>query len=248
MILEPRLEKVLALARKCKAEKCLDIGCGDGSFSVLLRDAFGAERMYGLEISEKATEEARKLGLTCVQSDINKETPLPFEDSFFDAIFAGNIIEHLLNPERFLGEVYRVLKPGGTLLLTTDNLASWHSRLLLLLGYQPYVFPVRFWKPEGALGQFLHPKRHKLMEYLDASAGGGIGHVGMFTLRALKEGLEFSGFTVRRVSGAPYTPQFNVPRVLSVLVSVMEKATSHVPSLASYVIVQSVRSGVVAGN
>jgi SAM-dependent methyltransferase len=238
--LEPRQEKVLAFARTCRAERYLDIGCGNGSFSVLLRDALRANEVYGIEIVEKAAEEARKLGLCCVQLDIDKER-LPFGDSFFDAVFAGNIIEHLLNPERLLEETRRVLKPGGRLLLTTDNLGSWHSRLHLLLGYQPYTLPVRLSKPEVALGQFLHPSRHLQKEYLDPSGKGGIGHVGLFTLRALKEALEFYGFDIRRVSGASYIPLFNIPWPLSLVVSVVEKVASYIPSLASYVIVEAVK-------
>src|SRR4029450_9844007 len=47
--------------------------------------------------------------------------PLPFRDAVFDALFAGELIEHLADPRSGLAEFQRVLKPGGILILTTPN-------------------------------------------------------------------------------------------------------------------------------
>lgn len=47
------------------------------------------------------------------------------------------MIEHLINPDHLIEEIYRVLKVDGHLVITTPNLASWYNRLLLLCGYQP---------------------------------------------------------------------------------------------------------------
>jgi len=53
----------------------------------------------------------------------------PFSDNYFDTVFAGEIIEHLYNPDHLLAETYRVLKPKGIFVLTPPNLASIHNRI-----------------------------------------------------------------------------------------------------------------------
>jgi methionine biosynthesis protein MetW len=129
-------------------ERILDVGCGDGNFSVLLQEACKAKEVYGIDISDKGVESARKNGVNAFQLDIDEEN-FPFEDDYFDAIFAGEVIEHLFDTDHFLDEVHRVLKPEGTFVLTTPNLAWWVNRLALLLGYQPYSMNVSLVQPIG---------------------------------------------------------------------------------------------------
>lgn len=45
------------------------------------------------------------------------------------------VIEHLINPDNAISEAYRVLKPGGFLIIATPNQASWVNRVLLLFGH-----------------------------------------------------------------------------------------------------------------
>ena len=63
--------------------------------------------------------------------------PLPFEDGAFGAVFAGEIIEHLVDTAGFLAELHRVLAPGGVAVITTPNLASFENRVRMLLGRYP---------------------------------------------------------------------------------------------------------------
>ena len=49
---------------------------------------------------------------------------LPFADNSFDLVLSSEVIEHILEPEHFVQEIARVLKPDGYLLLTTPN---WNS-------------------------------------------------------------------------------------------------------------------------
>ena len=67
--------------------------------------------------------------------DFNMKFPL--KNKSYDSVFAGEILEHVLNPPFFMREVARILKPGGLLVLTTPNLASLKNRIQLLLGRQP---------------------------------------------------------------------------------------------------------------
>jgi SAM-dependent methyltransferase len=60
-------------------------------------------------------------------------TELPYEDETFDAVMSNEAISHYLEYERFIGEAHRVLRPGGTLLVTDGNnsvnpLIRWHNR------------------------------------------------------------------------------------------------------------------------
>ena len=54
---------------------------------------------------------ARKNGVKCYQLDVDEED-FPFGDNYFDAIFCGDIIEHLYDPDHLLSEMYRVLRGG----------------------------------------------------------------------------------------------------------------------------------------
>lgn len=59
--------------------------------------------------------------------------------NYFDVVIAGEIIEHLLDTDKFLDNICRVLKPKGHLVLTTPNAASLGRRFLLLTGKNPYL-------------------------------------------------------------------------------------------------------------
>lgn len=64
--------------------------------------------------------------------DFNERFPI--EDCVFDAAFAGEVIEHTINPNHFLRECHRVLRKDGILVLTTPNLNWWRDRIRILIG------------------------------------------------------------------------------------------------------------------
>jgi len=182
-----RDKKVLEIFSKLRVSKFLDVGCGDATFTVLIAKACQAEEVYGIEISEKGVELARKKGVKCFQLDVDVEK-FPFSDNYFDAVFAGEIIEHLYNPDHLLAETYRVLKPKGIFVLSTPNLASIHNRIALLLGFQPFNVMVSLNNSVGHLG---------------FSAGGAApDHIRFFTLRSLKKLLKLHKFEIMEVKGS----------------------------------------------
>ena len=65
--------------------------------------------------------ERRKAEFPAVRWVVGDAHPLPFRDAAFDGLFAGELIEHLPDPEAGVEEFRRVLRPGGTLVLTTPN-------------------------------------------------------------------------------------------------------------------------------
>jgi len=112
----------------------------------------------------------------------------PFEDNYFDAVTAFEMIEHLFDPDHFLDEVYRVLKLNGIFILSTLNLASIHNRITLLFGYQPFSVMVSLNNPVGHLG---------------FSAGSAApDHIRFFTLRSLKELLKIHKIEILEVKGS----------------------------------------------
>jgi 2-polyprenyl-3-methyl-5-hydroxy-6-metoxy-1,4-benzoquinol methylase len=114
-------------------KKILDIGCADGEFlTPFLKKDFGC---YGLEAIETAIKDSRRKGIKVVRGSFLEK--FPFNDSTFDIIFAGEVIEHTFDDDYFLNEVHRVLKRKGLLVLTTPNLVSLGNRLLMLIGKLP---------------------------------------------------------------------------------------------------------------
>ena len=114
--LEDRHRKVLEILSSFSFERILDVGCGDGNFTKLMARACKAKEVYGIDISEEALRIAMKNGIICRKIDVDEED-FPFEDNFFDAVTALELIEHLYDPDHFLDEVRRVLKLGGIFVL-----------------------------------------------------------------------------------------------------------------------------------
>jgi len=215
---EDRFKKVLKLCEKQRAGNILDIGCGDGALTVLLKEALGADKAYGIELSNEGMSLAQKQGIECHSLDIDGTT-LPFEDEFFDFVFCGEVIEHLFNPDLLLEEIYRILKKGGRCVITIPNLACWRSRIALLFGYQPYALSASLEQAE--LGKFLHKSSQGIKE-----------HIRLMTLRAFKELLIYHKFKIKHIQGS-YTdvaPFFTNP--LWRLLALFEKTLSRCPSLA----------------
>jgi ubiquinone/menaquinone biosynthesis C-methylase UbiE len=122
--------------RGCK--RILDAGCGNGRYTrFLLRQADPDALITGFDYSLGMLQRARqRLGsdrATQVAADL---TRLPYADASFDAVVCGWVLEHLPDPRPGLGELARVLQPGGMLLLlaTEDTLTGalcsrlWHCR------------------------------------------------------------------------------------------------------------------------
>jgi len=213
---------VLGIFSKYEFERILDVGCGDGNFSMLMGEACKAKEVYGIEISEKGVEMARKNGVKCYFLDVDEED-FPFKDNFFDAVTALELIEHLFDPDHFLDEVYRVLKPEGIFILSTPNLASIHNRVALLFGYQPYPMRVSL---NYALGHFIHP------------GWGAHEHVRVMTLRGLRELLKIHKFKEIKMYGAGMSFPLNFKlRGLSLIKAFDKVITELAPSFAYHSIV-----------
>jgi 2-polyprenyl-3-methyl-5-hydroxy-6-metoxy-1,4-benzoquinol methylase len=107
-------------------KRVLDIACGEGYGAVALQKA-GAAHVIGVDVSESACMHARKRYGLDARTGTAEEIPLP--DNFVDVIVSFETIEHVANPNRFLDECFRVLAPGGRLIISTPNKEVYTDRL-----------------------------------------------------------------------------------------------------------------------
>jgi 2-polyprenyl-3-methyl-5-hydroxy-6-metoxy-1,4-benzoquinol methylase len=114
-------------------EAFLDAGCGDGRYLAAVARARGAARIVGTDISERILGTARAAAAPFEPelARANLES-LPFGDAEFDLVLCSQVVEHLLDVDAGLRELARVLRPDGTLILTTDNARNLVTRALYL--------------------------------------------------------------------------------------------------------------------
>jgi ubiquinone/menaquinone biosynthesis C-methylase UbiE len=102
-----------------KEETVLNVGCGDGVQAIIYRNSF--KKMIGVDINEKSLEVAKQIikyyqidNFELMHGNV-EEIPLVER---FDKAIAIDIIEHLINPEKLISEIFRLLKDKGELLIT----------------------------------------------------------------------------------------------------------------------------------
>jgi len=107
----------------------LDYGAGTAYFTRRLLALQRFDKVAAADIMAAPVELAPDV--EWVQQDLN--VPLRGFDGAFDVVVAVEVIEHLENPRFMVREVFRLLRPGGTALITTPNNESWRSLLALLV-------------------------------------------------------------------------------------------------------------------
>mgnify|MGYP001585638460 FL=1 len=124
----------------------LDVGCNEGSLMSLYAHK---NKAVGLELSKESAVKAKKKGFDVKVGSVYK---IPFKENIFDVVHMSEIIEHVLDTDKAISEVYRVLKKNGKLIITTPNCASFRDRILVLTGhlqgYMQHTEHVRFFNKE----------------------------------------------------------------------------------------------------
>ena len=107
----------------------MDLGAGSGGFLNYVKQNLPDIKIEGVEYDPRLVEVAnRNLGEELVkQGDV---CTLDVADNSVDVIVSLQVIEHLYEPEIFIKEVYRVLKPGGVFMFTTPNLQGLGRRIM----------------------------------------------------------------------------------------------------------------------
>ena len=151
---EKLIEKLTALMDISPHDKILDVGCGMGGSSIYLAKKFSAS-VVGISLSQCqvdiATEALKKDGVKNVSFKVEDALSLAsFPDNELDVVWSLESCEQFYDKKLFIQQAYRVLKPGGTLMLATwcsnaDNYAGHEAKkykklcVVFQLPYMPTI-------------------------------------------------------------------------------------------------------------
>lgn len=133
--LEPEESPAMVVESIPVGARVLDVGCGTGSISVMLRDLRKAD-LLGIEPSAERVEVARNRGLNVIHGLFTAESVKDL--GLFDVVVFADVLEHLSDPADAIAVARSVLKPGGLIVTSVPNIAHWSVRLDLLRGRFEY--------------------------------------------------------------------------------------------------------------
>ena len=175
-----RVANVERFMGEVKGKDVLDLGCGVGFFGGLALKRGG--KVVGLDFSDAALRIAQKeqQGIPFVRGDA---TNIPFPDASFDAVLLNDIIEHLAEApgRRMIEEVFRVLRPGGRLIVDTDNDAF----LMQKKGFKR----LNEWLESGT-------EQRKVLAEIKKTYTAPTLHIKIYTVQELRALLESVGFRI----------------------------------------------------
>ena len=198
------MSKILDMLEENKKAKVLDLGCNDGIFTEKIARKVNTAYIYGVEVMQSALLKSKQKGIESVKADANNN--LPFADNSFDVIVSNQVIEHIIDLDGFVYEVYRILRPNGYAVISTENLSAVHNLFALFFGYQAFSQQISHKK------YIRNPISHL---YLDDTMPDYHGHMRILTYFGLKQLFELYRFEIDKLAGTgiyPFPPM--VSRVL----------------------------------
>ncbi|RMG40309.1 MAG: SAM-dependent methyltransferase [Candidatus Dadabacteria bacterium] len=114
---QKKLAMIMDMIGSLESKVCLDIGSDNGVISYFLRQAGG--KWYSADLIPETVESIRSLVGERVEQ-ISPES-VPYADSFFDLIVIVDFLEHIEDDRKFIEELFRVIKPGGELIVIVPN-------------------------------------------------------------------------------------------------------------------------------
>jgi SAM-dependent methyltransferase len=159
------LEEVVDIFTTLPKGRVLDLGCGDGDYALRLKD-------MGFDVLASDIDSQRfKYHSSILFQASNLEKELPFQKEEFDYILFLETIEHIYNPDFVMEQINMVLKPGGTLILSTPNILNLGSRMRFLFegSFDFFREPILDYSkifPGGLQNMHVIPWRFQELEYL----------------------------------------------------------------------------------
>ncbi len=174
-----------------------DLGCGDGALTARIAEGVGACEVDVVETFDPHVDLAESRGFHVTRADLNGR--LPLETDRYDVVVSNQVIEHLYDTDMFVEESIRIARPGGVIIISTENPSSWHNIGATVLGWQPFSTTNISSKAAGVGNPF-------------ALHGGETGnpfpmqHHRLLTIRALRDVVELHGAGYEACAGAGYYP------------------------------------------
>jgi SAM-dependent methyltransferase len=145
-------DKVLEIVKSLikKDIKILDLGAGKGHLARRVNNLLlenNANSQYSIIAADISEQEFMAREVKFIELDFNEAIDL--EPESFDIIYSVEVIEHLQNPYSFIRKCFELLKPGGTIILTTPNILNIESRTRQLVTGFPAIFEPPSIKPEN---------------------------------------------------------------------------------------------------
>lgn len=108
---------VIEELKSAKFDSLLDLGCGTGALTKIIATEFPERKLAGLDLSDKMIAQAKAKNIPNCEFIVGDGEKLPYTDNSFDALICVLSIHHHPNSDQTLAEMYRVLKPNGTLII-----------------------------------------------------------------------------------------------------------------------------------
>lgn len=171
------------------AGNVLNLGCGERfNFERLLKQHKPSVRIVSVDRRDRTNKPVY------VDEYVKGNLEEPMSVGRFDVVSFFELIEHLDNTDSLLKTCHANLRDGGTLIFSFPNLSSIYSRIELLLGFQPHILEVSNQAGHfgtGIFGRINGNEPHQ-----------AIHHVRGITHKAMKELVQFHGFSIRKIMGA----------------------------------------------
>lgn len=144
-----------------KGLKLLDVGCASGWFLSQVHGRYPYLKCFGVDVYQKAIEHAQKSysQFSFSQADAHY---LPFQEGFFDIVICFNVLEHVINPQKVMKEIKKVVKKNGVVIIGMDS----ENYLFALVWWIWKKFKGKVWK-SAHLHQFKPKDLDKLFKELD---------------------------------------------------------------------------------
>ncbi|MCL4418058.1 MAG: class I SAM-dependent methyltransferase, partial [Actinobacteria bacterium] len=176
MSLKRRARRLIEELNPKEREKIIDLGCGTGYYLFLLSNLPVRLNLTGFDYDVKALAEAKTSlsgkNIELISGDLHK---MPFKDNSFDKVVISEVLEHLENDSLAIKEIFRIIKPGGVMVVSVPSIN--------------YPF---FWDP---INYFL---QHLFKTHIKKGFFSGLwsGHLRLYLLSDLRKKTEKAGFKI----------------------------------------------------